>query len=136
MPAAIRLLAVLCLLAVLPTARADDVPIHGQVADLEGNALAGVTVELLPVLGGYESGLVVDDPPPVATARSRADGSFVVQAPAAGPWIVRLSAGRVQVVPWNPRGRVTGLPPRGNTRGSNPATTAASCSPTAPAARS
>lgn len=76
-----------------------DPIVLGQVQDRLGRALPGAQVELVPIPGGYEQGLLRlagRGPVPIATAVTDALGRFRLAASAPGVFSVRLTAaGRV-----------------------------------------
>lgn len=72
------------------------IAVHGLVTDAAGEAVAGATVRLLPRLDDFDYGTLAlggeTGPPPVATARSGADGRFTVRAPEAGMYRLEIGA--------------------------------------------
>src|SRR5687768_10843980 len=74
--------------------------LSGLVQGTRYEPLSGARVELVPVLGNFEAGLlrleVRDLPGPRATATSDAQGRFLLDAPEARAWkLVVRAAGRV-----------------------------------------
>ena len=69
-----------------------DLPLHGRVLDLEGRGVAAAKVVLLELPSAYRRAELRRrdrwNPAPVATARTGADGSFELRAPAPGAWQV------------------------------------------------
>ena len=85
---------VLAFLGSLPLA-SKEIPIDGRVRDSGGVALAGVRVELRPILSNYEQGMRELDGravEPAARTVTGADGRFQVSAPGEGMWEVGVSA--------------------------------------------
>ncbi|HEY2739891.1 MAG TPA: carboxypeptidase-like regulatory domain-containing protein, partial [Thermoanaerobaculia bacterium] len=90
---------ILALLAVSSGAAAaalGNIAVDGRVADPEGQAVAGASVEIRPAASLYEEGVWEADgtgePPPAAAAVSGKDGRFTLMAPQAGMWTVTVRA--------------------------------------------
>ena len=67
-----------------------DIPVDGRVRDSGGVGMAGVQVELRPILSLYEQGLRTVEP--AARTVTGADGRFEVRAPGEGMWEVEVAA--------------------------------------------
>lgn len=80
-----------------PERAAGALAVHGRVLGPGAEPLAGARLALLPLEGGserLERMLAGQEPapPPAAEAKSAADGSFTVTAPAPGFWLLRVEA--------------------------------------------
>ncbi len=95
------LLACAHLIAFCPPASGAELPIRGLALTPDGAPVPEARVELMPVASGYQQGLrrlAGTEEPPLATATADASGQYLLAAPGAGVFALRIAApGRLEV---------------------------------------